>query len=251
VTHAQIRYSDAVKSAFQSQGWALFPGYADAATLDRLRAEASALAETPGAHEICQYYLDRFADGRTRLARVEAISEVLPTLAVSGLISRMAEDARALLGGPVVLFKDKLNIRYPESPGYAPHQDAARWRNFADGFVSFGLFLSASNAARGGFLFADYDLAVGLQATRTGDFDPDTFGSLAQKELTAAAGDAVMIDGRTPHCTSANQTPERILHLLFTYARSDDDRLRAAYYADQAAAFDSVRAGNLYTFAAR
>lgn len=236
---------------FRTRGWALLPSYVDAPSRMALREEAQALIADPGAQAECQYYMDRFADGDVRLARVEAISGALPTLATSGLLDLLAQDAEAFLEGPVVLFKDKLNIRYPRSPGYAPHQDAARWSAFGPAFVSFGVFLDASEPDRGGFSFARYDLNAGLEATQTGDFDDARFAALPRQDIVAQAGDILAIDGRAPHCTTENASGDAVLHLLLTFVRGTDAGVRAAYYAAQEKAFDRVRAGNVFTFTAR
>jgi hypothetical protein len=232
----------------RAKGWSLRPGYLDAGALAALRAEATALADAPGLHQGCSYFLDRFPDGLTRPARVERVAEVLPALAAHGLLDRMAEEARACLGGPVVLFKDKLNLRYPGSPGYAPHQDAARWQGQARAFLSFGLFLQASDGGRGGFSFGRYDPAEGLLATSTGDFDAARFAAMPQVEVAAQAGDALMIDGAAPHATADNRSDARLLHLLITFAQGSDAGMRDAYYAAQDRAFAAVRSGNLFTF---
>ncbi|MFK7836336.1 MAG: phytanoyl-CoA dioxygenase family protein [Sulfitobacter sp.] len=236
---------------FGVKGWVPARGYVHKTTLAHIEREAEHLTKEVGQQSSCQYYVDRFANGESRLARVERIAEHLPTLTTSGLRQRMAQDAAMVLKGPVVAFKDKLNIRYPASAGYAPHQDAARWRSFAARFVSFGLFLSASDPERGGFSFAQYDLKAGLQATQTGDFDAAVFQGLPREDITAAPGDALIIDGTAPHCTTRNSGPDRVLHLLFTFALGADEGARDAYYAAQEQAFEQVRSGNVFTFPAR
>ena len=243
--------SQEIQAKFQTKGWAQDAGYLDPTILAALLAEIEGITRDVGAVHECQYFLDRFPDGQTRLARVEAVSDALTVPQTSGLLEKMAQDARVLLGGEVVLFKDKLNIRYPGSPGYAPHQDAARWHKFGKSFVSFGLFLSASDVTRGGFQFAQYDLTQGVQASQTGDFAASVFAGLPRQDIQANAGDALIIDGRSPHCTTANQSSDRILHLLFTFVRGTDSGLRKSYYTIQGTAFEKVRQGNLFVFAAR
>lgn len=238
-------------ATFRTSGWVLCEEYVPKNVIEALGREADALSQNPGAVAECQYYMDRFTTGETRLARVERITERLPTLHGSGLAARMVRDAEAVLEGPVVAFKDKLNIRYPGSAGYAPHQDAARWHRFADRFVSFGVFLSASDAGHGGFSFARYDLSQGLKPTASGDFDAVDFASLPRQEIAGEAGDTLIIDGAAPHSTTENRSGARVLHLLFTFAKGTDANLRDEYYAAQEAAFERVRHGNVFTFAAR
>ncbi|MEP5732075.1 MAG: phytanoyl-CoA dioxygenase family protein [Sulfitobacter sp.] len=247
----ELTLSDASRLQFQTTGWTLAPQYIPADALPILRSEAEKLSLSTGAQDTCQYYVDQWGTGETRLARIERIVEHLPIFHSCGLAKQLAQDAALLLNGPVVAFKDKLNIRYPNSAGYAPHQDAARWHRFGPRFVSFGLFLSGSTPDQGGFSFADYDLDQGLKATRTGDFDAVSFEQLPRHDVIASAGDVLIIDGAVPHCTTQNLTGGRVLHVLITFVLGTDKSLRDAYYASQESAFEQVREGNVFTFPAR
>lgn len=239
------------ENRYRADGWAVSQGYATPADLRALQNVATDLIQNVTAHPTCQYYFDRFATGETRLARVERITDGIPGFGETDLGQRMAQDARRLLGGDVVLFKDKLNIRYPNSKGYAPHQDAARWSAIADQFLSIGVFLSASSPDRGGFEFAECDPQRALLDNQRGDLNQDAYALLPRRAVTADAGDALVIDGFAPHCTTSNQSKDTILHVLFTYALANDDTVRDAYYQKMATDFERVRDGNRFVFTAR
>lgn len=237
--------------AYFADGWAVLAGYANAAETLELSHCADSMIAAPDNHPTCQFYFDQVENGGTRLARVERLTDGIVEFSSTRLGARMAADAKRLLGGDVVLFKDKLNIRYAGSKGYAPHQDAARWSTFAARFLSIGIFLSPSSGERGGFEFAECDFQSGLMQNTQGDLDQRAFAMLPRRSVTANAGDALVIDGHVPHCTTSNHSNDTVLHLLFTYARSTDTGLRDAYYDKQAVDFARVRRGNRFVFPPR
>lgn len=238
-------------AGYFADGWAVCPGYATARETRELGDHAADLIGSPDDHPTCQYYFDQVRSGDTRLARVERLTDVIAGFSNTRLGLCMAADARRLLGGDVVLFKDKLNIRYADSKGYAPHQDAARWNSFADRFLSIGIFLSHTSPERGGFEFAECQFQEGILNNTRGDLDQNAFSMLPRRSVTASAGDGLVIDGHVPHCTTSNRSGETVLHLLFTFARSADAGLRDAYYRKQADDFAQVRDGNRFTFPPR
>ena len=230
----------------RARGWAHVPDYCNPQTLRDLQEATSDLANAPGAAAGCLYYLDRLKGGEARLARVERVADALQSPACDRLKARMQSDAARYFDAPVQPFKDKLNIRYPQSSGYAPHQDAARWEMFGERFVSIGIFLGASEPETGGFEFANGDVR------RVGDdLDTDQFSALPRTSVRAAPGDALFIDGMTPHRTFDNIGPDRVLHLLFTFVVNGVSEAREAYYVDQKARFAQLALGNMFLFPAR
>lgn len=238
-----IPVADIPVAEVRSRGWAHVPGYVDPGKMAEIADAAGLLAASPGAHPGCLYYLDALPEGGTRLARLEGVADALP---FGALLAQMAEDAAQCLGAPVVAFKDKLNIRYPRSPGYAPHQDAARWEAFGARFLSIGLFLGPSGPDRGGFEFAQ-----GPVARQGDDLDSDQFHALSRTAVEAQPGDALFIEGMVAHRTLENTSDDRVLHLLITFATGADPDAREAYYADQRARFSDVALGNMFLFPAR
>lgn len=232
------------------RGWAVVSGFLSPEETAWLRAAAIA-AENIETGSPGLWFVDRSSDGLSRVARVERVSEVISGLAGSALSHRMIDLAERCLGGRVVLFKDKLNIRYPGSPGYAPHQDAARWDTHATRFVSVGLFLGASDDRHGGFEFAEVRPDIGRMHSVAGDLDFSAFEALPRTELRAVAGDAIVIEGDAPHRTFDNTSGEVIHHYLFTYAQSADPGLRGRFYGNMEARFASIRNGNVFTFPKR
>lgn len=242
---------EAVNSV-RTGGWALVPDYLSGPELAALQKEARALVDAAPSQPGCSYFFDRFSSGEHRLARVERIADAMASVREGPLGRRMQMDAERCFGTAAAPFKEKMNIRYPDSPGYAPHQDAARWDRYGSRFLSFGLFLSPSDASRGGFEISTQPAPSGRLANSRGDLDASLYAALPRAELRANPGDALLIDGDVPHCTTANQSGDAILHLLFTYVSGTDTSARAAYYASQDKDFERARTGpNVFVFQAR
>jgi hypothetical protein len=240
-----------VVALVRRRGWALVPGYLDAAEVAALAQMSRQLATADTFPPACHAFFDRPDSGAMRLARLERVAEALPMLQ-GALGARMAADAALCLGGPAVPFKDKLNLRYSGSAGYAPHQDGARWDRFAPRFLSFGLFLSPSDPTRGGFEIARTEAPVGRVPNARGDLMAADYDPLPKQAIAAAPGDALLIDGDVPHRTTANDSSDTILHLLVTFAASGDAGLREAYYEGQKREFARAHAGgNRFVFRAR
>ena len=245
-------FDDAAVEQVRRQGWALVPGYLAEPELALLRHEAEAAVRLAPSNPDCAYFYDRLASGGDRLARVERLGAAMPSVQAGAIGQRMLQDAARCFGAPAAPFKEKLNIRYPGSPGYAPHQDAARWDRYGARFLSFGLFLAPSDARRGGFEMVTVVGPYGRLETRHGDLDGAAYLALPRTAVRARAGDALILDGEVPHRTTDNLSDDAILHVLFTYVEGGDTTRRAAYYDSQATDFAAVREGaNIYVFGPR
>ena len=142
------------------------------------------------------------------------------------------------MGGPVVLFKDKINFKMPGGPGFKAHQDQqAGWTRYAP------LFVTALVTDRSG---DDWRMVASKwppAATRKGligeEWKPldETEGSAISFAVPTAPGDVIFFDSFAPHASKPNLTDERRRILYLTYNLLSDGDQRARYYADKHAAF--------------
>jgi len=230
-------------------GWFHFRKYFDDSIADSLISDIDKMIMDTKKYGNCMYFFGTNDEGDRKLTRIERLWESLPTLDESGLGQRIIADAEAFMGGPVKLFKDKVNFRYAGSKGYAPHQDsAAGWDNFAPRFVSIGLFLHRSDPQRGGFEVASGVHSHGRFVNEKGRMSEEHFQSLDPVALTAERGDALLLDSEIPHKTLDNQSDQNSLHLLFTFARLQKSDIRREYYEEKERSFADSRSSNEYEF---
>lgn len=160
------------------------------------------------------------------------------------LVPRLAQLASAVAGEPMVLFKDKCNLKHPGGGEFAPHQDIAAYLHFGTSFhVTAAVVLDPATAENGALEMARYwnKLPAGTEGTatpnglmavlpyeeggpRNGDIR-DAYLQDAQWELiTANAGSIVLFDSYVPHRSARNNSSKtrRILFFTFNLAREGD-----------------------------
>jgi ectoine hydroxylase-related dioxygenase (phytanoyl-CoA dioxygenase family) len=141
----------------------------------------------------------------------------------------------ALMGGPVVLFKDKINFKMPGGAGFKAHQDQqAGWSTYAPLFVTAMVTLDAATLENGCL-----EIAPGR---RLGGLIGQQWVPLEERELRlepvpTAPGDVIFFDSYVPHASKPNLTdaPRRILYITYNLASAGDHRER--YFADKHASF--------------
>ena len=149
-----------------------------------------------------------------------------------GALSRWTAD---LMGGPVVLFKDKINFKMPGGAGFKAHQDQqAGWSTYAPLFVTAMVTLDAATLENGCLEIAAGRHREGLIGQQ---WVPLEEQGLNLEIIPTAPGDVIFFDSYVPHASKANLTdlPRRILYITYNLAREGDHRER--YFADKHAAF--------------
>jgi hypothetical protein len=234
---------------FREQGWlvmrgAIEPGEVaaiDAAVCDVAR---WADADGPGLHHFEQ------TDAGPVLARSEDFIEhhdVLRAFICGGLISRVLSE---LFGESALLFKEKINYKYPGGGGFAPHQDAPAYR-FVDHHISCMVPLDLATEQSGCLYVAPAPDAGttrspgrrSMMATdERGRIDEALAAGLAWRPVPLNPGDLLFFDSYTPHYSDTNRSerPRRAAYLTYNAASRGDFRDR--YYADKRA--DFAAAGN-------
>jgi 2-aminoethylphosphonate dioxygenase len=191
--------------------------------------ELAGWPETPG--KWMRYY-ERRADGERLLARIENFvpyHEGLARLLAGG---RLLDLMGTCCGEPAVLFKDKINFKYPGGAGFTPHQDYPAYVNF--GVEHHATLMAPVDP----FTLENGCLVLALDACERkilpqnpdGTVRADALAGLATTPLLAVPGDVIVFDAWVPHWSGRNEStaPRRAYYMTFN-PRSDGDH-RAAYY---------------------
>ena len=218
-------------------GYLVVPGFFDPArTADILRwtADLEAAPEEPGHHWV--YHEDSLTEpGRRVIQRIENFVPYhagFDALIRDGALTRWTA---ALMGGPAVLFKDKINFKMPGGPGFKAHQDQqAGWGRYAPIFVTAMVTIDPATLENGCLEMVPGRHKEGLLGE---EWNPLEETGLALHAVPTAPGDVIFFDSYAPHASKPNFTksPRRILYL--TYNRADQGDHRAQYYAEKHAAF--------------
>jgi 2-aminoethylphosphonate dioxygenase len=192
--------------------------------------EVATAPEVPGRHMV--YYEDsRHQAGQRVVQRIENFCpyhEDFDRLVRAGRLSRWID---ALMGGPTVLFKEKINFKLPGGAGFEPHQDQqAGWSKYAPLFVTALVTIDPATLANGCLELAAGKHRDGLIGE---EWKPLSWDELKLVPVETAPGDVVFFDSFVPHASKPNDTdaPRRILYL--TYNRAEYGDHRELYFAEK------------------
>ena len=238
-------------AAMRETGTLVVPGFFGAEQTASLIAWTDEIAGRPevvGGQMV--YHEDSLIEpGRRVVQRIEDFCSHHPQMdqaARNGAISRWLE---RLMDGPAVLFKDKINFKYPGGDGFKAHQDqAAGWSRYAPLFVTALVTIDAATIENGCLEIATAPRARGLIGEEWAPLPEDELGLVA---VPTQPGDVIFFDSYVAHSSKPNltATPRRVLYLTYNLAEAGDHRVR--YFAEKRAAFppDIERApGSRYVF---
>jgi 2-aminoethylphosphonate dioxygenase len=229
--------SAAERAAMASDGFLVvrsFFGPDEVADILRWTEELTAAPEVSGRHWV--YHEDSLTEpGRRLVQRIENFCPFhagFDRLIRDGALCRWID---ALMGGPAVLFKEKINFKMPGGPGFKAHQDQqAGWTRYAPLFVTAMVTIDRTTLENGCLEVVAGRHREGLIGD---EWRPLPDDALALQPVPTAPGDVIFFDSFVPHASKPNFTarPRRVLYLTYNLAEHGDQR--ACYYADKHAAF--------------
>lgn len=215
-------------------GWVVLPGFFPPRETDdllRWTAEVESWPETPG--KWMRYYeRHRGEPGTKQLARVEnylPYHEGLDGLFRGG---RALELLAECCGEPVLLFKDKINLKLPGGAGFGDHQDAPAYVDFGvEHHVTFATPADPFTMENGCIEMAmDSCRRVIRPQNPDGTVRTDEMAKLSLEPVLARPGDVIVFDAWVPHRSGPNRSggPRRVHYLTFNPASAGDHRVE--YY---------------------
>ena len=197
-------------------------------------ANSSNCSEVSGRHWV--YRDPSLRDPAERLiTRIERISPFHSgfralTIALKPLVEQ-------LLGEPAVLFKEKINFKFPGADGFKPHQDAqAGWNVYADFFVSALVCIDEATPENGCLQIVEDYRHQGIFRL----WEPltaDDLQGMRWVDLPTRPGDIIFFDSHVPHASQPNMT-DRLRRIYYaTYNRASAGDQMDRYYADKHKSF--------------
>jgi len=205
-------------------------GVLAAADADAAASWADAIESWPVGTHVWGQYAEQITD-RVAVCRTENVSACHPGVAalVDAPLRELAADA---LGKPAVAFKDKINYKQPGGAGFRPHQDRLAYPGVAR--VLSILVAIDECTTESGCLWLAEGVEEPLPTDERGVVRDDVVDSLRWAPAELAAGDAVLLDGLTPHYSEANRGDRRRRVLVASYAPADEHYSRDRYYSARA-----------------
>jgi 2-aminoethylphosphonate dioxygenase len=228
----------AATAHFRRHGWVHLRGFLSNRETDDLAHwtdEITAWPETAGTW--MRYYEKRPAsapDGDAKmLARIENFVPYHDGLAGLLTTGRVRELLAECCGEPVVLFKDKINYKYPGGAGFTPHQDYPAYVNFGvQHHVTLMVPVDPFTLENGCLVMAlDACERTILPQNPDGTVRDDVLRRFETMPLLAEPGDVIVFDAWVPHWSGRNESAaaRRSYYMTFNPASAGDHR--AAYYA--------------------
>jgi len=246
--------SDADLTHYARTGWVARRGLFDAREAAEIASwtdELIALPEVPGRHMV--YYEDSLTEPGVRvLQRIEDFCpyhERFDALVRGGRIAAAVEQ---LLGGPAVLFKEKINFKKFGGAGFEPHQDQqAGWSAYAPIFVTALVGIDRATTQNGCLEMPNAPRLSGMIGEEWTPLTPQQIAGQDLAPVPTEPGDVLFFDSYAPHASKPNLTAAQRRILYLTYNRADAGDHRRRYYDAKRANFppDIERApGATYRF---
>jgi 2-aminoethylphosphonate dioxygenase len=221
-------------------GWVSVPGFFSGAQTDELARFADEVCELPEVAGKQMIYREQsLLEARARVfQRVEDFCPHHPGFDRLIRGGRLTSAVAQLLGGPAVLFKEKINFKMSGGAGFEPHQDQqAGWSRYAPLFVTALVSIDPATRENGCLEIANCPRQSRLIGR---EWEPLSAAEMAGLEMTPVAtepGDVVFFDSFVPHASGPNLTSNQRRVLYVTYNLASDGDHRASYYADKRASF--------------
>ncbi len=223
--------------AIDRDGYLVVRGFYSADEMRDLLAwtdEVIAAPEMPGQQMV--YYEDSLVEpGRRVVQRIENFCPFHSGF--DGVLrrGRLLDWTAALLGGPAVLFKEKINLKLPGGSGFRAHQDQqAGWTRYAPLFLTAMVTLDPATVENGCLEIVSGRHKEGLIGEEWHPLEEDELNLVP---VPTQPGDVIFFDSFAPHASKPNPTDQarRILYLTYNAVRYGDSRRQ--YFADKRAAF--------------
>ena len=228
------------RDEFHEQGFIVMPDFFDSGEMTRITALLEALdGKQVAAGEEARYYETSSISGDNILVRTENFlgdhnREITALILAEKTQSCLAE----LLGEAGILFKDKINYKYPGCRPDKLHQDqAAGWNAYGNWFISMAIVVDENrkdNAALTFMSSGNYEKQLMTEEWQplTHD-DPPYQPEDEYTLLEASPGTVIFFDSYVPHGSPANTSNSNRRNIYLTFNRSSEGDMRARYYADK------------------
>jgi 2-aminoethylphosphonate dioxygenase len=240
-TAYQLRHltRDQVKS-YEEDGYILVRNVLPAAiseALPKLSSELEALPETPG--KWMKYFEYDKKTGSRLLCRIENFLPYCPELReiAYGLITDISSD---LFGEPAVIYKEKINFKFPHGSGFNAHQDQPAFVTFGiDKLLTVLLPIDPNTRQSGGLDMVrtvHRDRQIYAQNT-DGSIRTDLEAQMNWLPVDCNAGDVIFFDSFAPHRSDINTSKFTRRNLYLTYNPLSLGSFRDGYYLEKRRSF--------------
>lgn len=227
------------KARFDTRGFIVIPDFFSQEEMAKVTELIEAMdRKLPVPGEEARYY-EEGVTGENVLVRTENfLGDHNPELTALILAQKTRECVADLLGEEGLLFKDKVNYKYPGCRPDKLHQDqAAGWNDYSDWFISMAIVVDENrldNAALTFMSSGNYEKRLMTEEWQPLTYeDPPYEPAEEYTLLEARPGTVIFFDSYVPHGSPANTSDRSRRNIYLTFNRASEGDMRARYYADK------------------
>ena len=223
-------------AAWKANGFLRLDTFLDEATAQACVAWIDEIQQWPDSTDRWMHHYEHTPEG-IRHARTENVVPYhtpLRDLLVQGAI---VDAVSALFGEQAVLYKEKINYKYPGGGGYAPHQDAVAYHGVSK-HITCLVPTGPVSVENGCLYFSPYPHDDRLLPTDEKDcIAADTAAEMDWLPQELGPRDVLFFHSYAPHKSGPNTSPDARRILYVTYNALSEGDLREAYYREKRALF--------------
>ena len=187
-------------------------------------------------HDKWLHHFEATPDG-TRLSRSENFVPYhagLEKLLTGGKVLDVVSE---LMGEQAVLYKEKINYKYPGGGGYAPHQDAPAYE-FVTFHITCLISVDPATSESGCLSFSPGQYEQDFIALdEKGCIAEETASEMKWVKVPTEPGDILLFGSYIPHKSGANRSNQARRIIYVTYNALSEGDWREQYYEDKRQTF--------------
>ena len=168
--------------------------------------------------EMVYYETSNENESERILCRIEKYVDYHPEFQKLASSNKILSALQDLMGGPCVLFKDKINFKRPGAGGFRPHQDVqARWDDFVKYTMSIMISTDQSTPENGCLEVAPRQHKRGIIGKYDKPLEGDDLNGMKFEMVPTEIGDVLFFDHFTPHQSKSNNSDKPRSNIYLTY----------------------------------
>lgn len=182
-------------------------------------------------------YYEINADGTKQLCRMENFNDYHAGFKELSDGERTLNLISNLMGEPAVIFKEKINYKFPKGNGFKPHQDAPAFVSFNQKFhITMMIAIDACTIENGCLQVHEPGMTEKtlFPTEKDGTIAKEIAAKLHWVPIECQSGDIILFNSYVPHYSEPNHSAQARRAMFVTYNKfSEGGSKRLAYYKDK------------------
>ena len=227
---SSFHFSPQLIQIWQSQGYLKLPQFFSASEIEQIASWVEEI-EQMKTEEVLHHYEQIGEEKRpSRTENFVPRHAGMRSLLTEGKLLAVVSEA---LGEPAVLYKEKINYKYPQGGGYAAHQDATAYDALSK-HISCLISVEDTTRQNGCLeMVAGRHTAGFLAPTEHGIIESEVADSLSWVPVETRKGDLLLFHSFTPHRSAPNRSDKPRKAIYATYNALAEGDLREQYYENK------------------